>query len=98
MYVPVENIKLYKKFMTFKEYHKMADSAWVSLHLRNSGKSATSLSPLSNGLSGTRSSTLKSAGINDPEGSENYNNTELKYGATFYGCRLSLIESLHKEL
>jgi hypothetical protein len=46
-------------------------------------KSATSLSPLRNGLSGTQFSTLKSAGINDPEGSENYNNTEVKYGANF---------------
>jgi hypothetical protein len=33
-------------------------------------------------LSGTQFSTLKSAGINDPAGTEKYNNTEVKYGAT----------------
>jgi hypothetical protein len=32
-------------------------------------------------LSGTQFSTLSSAGINDPEGPEKYNNTEVKYGA-----------------
>jgi hypothetical protein len=32
-------------------------------------------------LSGTQFSTLKCAGINDPEGPEKYNNTEVKYGA-----------------
>jgi hypothetical protein len=36
------------------------------------------------GLSGTQSSTLNSAGINNPEGPEKYNNTEVKYGATFF--------------
>jgi hypothetical protein len=30
-------------------------------------------------------STLSSAGINDHEGPEKCNNTEVKYGATFYG-------------
>jgi hypothetical protein len=34
-------------------------------------------------LTGTQFSTLKSDGINDPE---KYNNTEVKYRATFYGC------------
>jgi hypothetical protein len=38
----------------------------------------------STGLSSTQFSTLNSAGINDPEGPEKYNNTEVKYGATFY--------------
>jgi hypothetical protein len=33
--------------------------------------------------SGTQFSTLNSAGINDPERPEKYNNTEVKYGATF---------------
>jgi hypothetical protein len=33
--------------------------------------------------SGTQFLTLNSAGINDPEGPEKYNNTEVKYGATF---------------
>jgi hypothetical protein len=33
-------------------------------------------------LSGTQFSKLDSAGINDPEGPEKYNNTEVKYGAT----------------
>jgi hypothetical protein len=37
----------------------------------------------STGLSGTQLSTLNSAGINDPEGPEKYNNTEVKYGAKF---------------
>jgi hypothetical protein len=31
-------------------------------------------------------STLYSAGINDPERGEKYNNTEVKNGATFYSC------------
>jgi hypothetical protein len=35
-------------------------------------------------MSGSQFSTLNSAGINDPEGQEKYNNTEVKYGATFY--------------
>jgi hypothetical protein len=35
-------------------------------------------------LSGTQFSTLNSAGINDPKGPEKYNNTEVKYVATFY--------------
>jgi hypothetical protein len=34
-------------------------------------------------LSGTQFSTLNSAGINDPEGPAKYNNTEVKYRATF---------------
>jgi hypothetical protein len=38
--------------------------------------SATSLMPPSTGLSGTQFSTLNSAGINDPEGPEKYNNTK----------------------
>jgi hypothetical protein len=36
----------------------------------------------STGLSGTQFSTLYSAGINDPEGPEKYNNTKVKSGAT----------------
>jgi hypothetical protein len=39
--------------------------------------------PPSTGLSCTQFSTLKSAGLNDPEGPEKYNNTEVKYGATY---------------
>jgi hypothetical protein len=42
--------------------------------------------PPSTGLSGTQFSTPNSAGINDPEGPEKYNNTEMKNGATFYSC------------
>jgi hypothetical protein len=53
-------------------------------------KSATSLTAPSTGLSGTQFSTLKSAELNDPEGPEKYNNTEVKYGATFYGCHTAL--------
>jgi hypothetical protein len=33
---------------------------------------------------------LYSAGINDSEGPEKYNNTEVKYGATFYSCLTAL--------
>jgi hypothetical protein len=39
--------------------------------------------PPSTGLSGTKLSTLKSAGLNYPERPEKYNNTEVKYGALF---------------
>jgi hypothetical protein len=42
------------------------------------------------GLSGTQFSTLNSARINDPEGPEKYNNTEVKFGATFYSCHTAL--------
>jgi hypothetical protein len=48
----------------------------------------------STGLSGTQFSTLNSAGINDPEGPEKYNNTEVKYGATFYSCQAALASSI----
>jgi hypothetical protein len=34
-------------------------------------------------FSGTQLSTLKSAGLNDPEGPEKHNNTEVKYGQLF---------------
>jgi hypothetical protein len=44
--------------------------------------SPTSPKPPNTGLSGTQFSTHNSAGINDPEGPEKYNNTEMKYGAT----------------
>jgi hypothetical protein len=53
-------------------------------------KSATSLKPPSTGLSGTQFLTLNSAGINDPEGPGKYNNTEVKYEATFYDCHTAL--------
>jgi hypothetical protein len=42
------------------------------------------------GLSGTQFSTLNSAGINDPEGPEKYNNTEAKYGTHFYSFHTAL--------
>jgi hypothetical protein len=38
-------------------------------------KNATPLTPPSTGLSGSKFSTFKTAGINDPEGPEKYNNT-----------------------
>jgi hypothetical protein len=41
-------------------------------------------------LSGTQFSRFRSAGFNDPEGSEKYNNTEVRYGETFYGCHTTL--------
>jgi hypothetical protein len=44
----------------------------------------------STGLSGLQFSTLNSAGVNDPEGPEKYNITEVKYGATLYSCHTSL--------
>jgi hypothetical protein len=44
----------------------------------------------STGLGVTHFSTLNSAGINNPEGPEQYNNTEMKYGATFYSCHTAL--------
>jgi hypothetical protein len=47
---------------------------------------ATSLTPPSTSLSGTQFSTLNNAGINDPEGPEKYNNTQVKFGAIFYSC------------
>jgi hypothetical protein len=45
--------------------------------------SATSLTPPSTGLSGTKFSELKSARLIDPEGQKKYN-TEVKYEATFF--------------
>jgi hypothetical protein len=39
--------------------------------------------PPTTDFSGTQFSTLKGAGLNDPEGPEKYNNTEVKYGVTF---------------
>jgi hypothetical protein len=41
-------------------------------------------------LSGTQFSTLNSAGINDPEIPEKYNNTDVKFGAIFYICHTAL--------
>jgi hypothetical protein len=49
-------------------------------------------------LSGPQFSTFNSAGINDSEGSEKYNNTELKYGATFYSCHSALAVVKYKNL
>jgi hypothetical protein len=37
-------------------------------------------------MSGTQFATLENAGINDPKGPEQYNNTEMRYGTTFYSC------------
>jgi hypothetical protein len=59
---------------------KIADSVWYvyeGLWIR-----ASSFTPPSTGLSGTQFSTLNSAGSNDPEWQEKYNNTEVKNGAT----------------
>jgi hypothetical protein len=42
-------------------------------------KSTKSYTPLSTGLSGTQFSTLKSPGLNDPEGPEKYNSHETIY-------------------
>jgi hypothetical protein len=51
--------------------------------------------PPSTGLSGTQFSTL-SADINDPEGPEKYNNTEVKYGATFTAATQHLTPAVVK--
>jgi hypothetical protein len=47
-------------------------------------------------LSGIQFSTLKSAGINDSEGTEKYHNTEMKYGATFCSCLIALDSCFYK--
>jgi hypothetical protein len=47
-------------------------------------------------LSGTQFSTLNSAAINDPEGPEKYNNTKVKYGASFYSCHWHLTPAVVK--
>jgi hypothetical protein len=52
----------------------------------------------STGLSGTQFSTLKSAGLNDPEGPEKYNNTELKNGATFTADTRNLTPALRMHI
>jgi hypothetical protein len=53
-------------------------------------KCATSLTLCSTGLSGTHFSTLNSVGIKNREGPEKYDNTEVKYGETSYGCHTAL--------
>jgi hypothetical protein len=53
-------------------------------------ENATSLTLAITGLSNTQFSTLKSTGLNDPEGSEKYNSIEVKFGATFYGGHTAL--------
>jgi hypothetical protein len=47
-------------------------------------------------LSSTQFSTLNSAGINDPEGPEKYNNTEVKYGASFAAATQHLTPAVGK--
>jgi hypothetical protein len=49
--------------------------------MRDNVKSATSVTPPMTGLSGTQLPILNSVGINDPEGPDKYNKTEVKYGA-----------------
>jgi hypothetical protein len=46
----------------------------------------TPYAPASTCLVGTKFSTLKSDGLNDPIGPEEDNSTEVKYAVTFYGC------------
>jgi hypothetical protein len=53
-------------------------------------KNATFLKVPSTGLRGTQFSKLKCVGVNDFEGPEKYNNTEVKYRATFYSCHTAL--------
>jgi hypothetical protein len=45
-------------------------------------------------LSGSQFATLNSAGINDPEGPEKYNNTEVKYGQRFTGATQHLTHAV----
>jgi hypothetical protein len=52
--------------------------------------------PPSTDLSDTQFSTLNIADINDPERSEKENNTEVKYGATFYSCHTALDTCCYK--
>jgi hypothetical protein len=47
-------------------------------------------------LSGTQFSTLKSAGINDPEEPEKYNNIEVKYGGIFTAATQHLTPAVVK--
>jgi hypothetical protein len=49
-------------------------------------------------LSGTQFSTLNSAGINDPEGPEKYNNTEVKYGQLFTAATRHLTPAVYFNL
>jgi hypothetical protein len=63
---------------------KIEDLLWLSRYMRDNEKCATSLTPDKTGLTGTKFSKLKSAGINDFEGLEKYNNTKVKYEATFF--------------
>jgi hypothetical protein len=54
----------------------------------------------STGLSGTQFSTIYSAGRNYIEGPGKCNSTEVKYGASFFGCYTALDTSIvmHKYL
>jgi hypothetical protein len=52
--------------------------------MRDYEKSAIFLTSPSTVLSGTQFSTLKNVRIDDPEGPEKYNNTEMRFGETFY--------------
>jgi hypothetical protein len=47
-------------------------------------------------LSGTQFSTLNSAGIIDPEGPKQYNNTEVKYGQLFTAATQHLTPAVVK--
>jgi hypothetical protein len=47
-------------------------------------------SNIPNGPSIGLSGSIKSAQIKYPEGPEKYNNVEVKYGAFFYGCHMTL--------
>jgi hypothetical protein len=47
-------------------------------------------------LSGTQFSTLNSAGINKPKGTEKYNNIEVKYGATITAATWHLTPAVVK--
>jgi hypothetical protein len=55
---------------------KIVDSVWVSAYMKDTEIMHFSCTC----LSGTLLVTLKSVGINDPEGQEKYNNSEVRYG------------------
>jgi hypothetical protein len=62
---------------------KIADSVWFGLFMSDNKEVQHSSRPHNTGLSGTQFSTVNSAGINDHDWPEQYNNTEIKYKVYF---------------
>jgi hypothetical protein len=74
---------IHRKPLKQENYIKIAHSVWLSLYIRDNERVQHPSVPPSTDLSGTQFSTLKSAGLNDPEEPEKNNNTEVKYGVPF---------------